>query len=60
MDYKNYLTKAEDLMVYLNEYIFVHKNNVPKLMDCALQRKREQVIKIFEEVMWTYILVKNI
>ena len=54
IEYKNYPKKANDLMIYLNKYIFKRNDRIPELFDSTLSRQMNQVIEIFKEIMETY------
>lgn len=52
--YQRYPKCSEDLMSFLNEYMFKIKNRIPELFPVTFDQQMDNVLKIFRNVMETY------
>lgn len=52
--YKKYPQSPSELIVFLNEYIFVKQDGIPAIFSTSLISNFEKVLMIFKEVMTTY------
>lgn len=49
--YDKYPQSGDDLLCFLNEYIYQHKGQIPEVFPIAVKRQMNQVMDIFKEVM---------
>lgn len=52
--YEKYPENSDELLCFLNMYVFQHKETVPEVFDLSVKKQMNTVLEIFKTVVYTY------